>query len=55
MTGRSAHDQHGQKLVPGNPLYARGESIFGVAAYALAPANATRLWEVTLELLSVEQ
>ena len=27
----------------------------GVAAYALDPANANRLWEVTLELLSVEQ
>jgi NAD(P)-dependent dehydrogenase (short-subunit alcohol dehydrogenase family) len=30
-------------------------TIFGVAAYALDPANANRLWEVTLELLRVEQ
>jgi NAD(P)-dependent dehydrogenase (short-subunit alcohol dehydrogenase family) len=30
-------------------------TIFGVAAYALDPANANRLWEVTLELLGVEQ
>jgi NAD(P)-dependent dehydrogenase (short-subunit alcohol dehydrogenase family) len=34
---------------------APNSTIFGVAAYALDPANSNRLWDVTLELLGVEQ
>jgi NAD(P)-dependent dehydrogenase (short-subunit alcohol dehydrogenase family) len=34
---------------------APNSTIFGVAAYALDPANANRLWKVSLELLGVEQ
>jgi hypothetical protein len=34
-------------LDPGTP----DNTIYGVAAYALDPGNANRLWEVSLELL----